>query len=242
MKVAIVTGHTRGLGAAIAERLLEEGVNVVGVARGSNAALEERFGQRLRQTRMDLSDLSGVQRWVDGGHLARCLDGAAVAYLVNNAGLLEPVGPLEVQGQEAIANAVAVNVAAALMLAAGFARATSQLADRRILHVSSGAGSDPYAGWSVYCATKAALDHHARAVALDRSPGLRIAAVAPGVVDTDMQAIIRDTDADRFPTRERFVRLHEEGRLRTPADAARSIVDRLLSADFGEEPVTDARG
>jgi hypothetical protein len=57
-----------------------------------------------------------------------------------------------------------------------------------------------------------------------------------------MQAIIRDTDADRFPTRQRFVRLHEEGRLRTPADAARSIVELLVSSSFGEAPVTDARG
>ena len=106
---------------------------------------------------------------------------------------------------------------------------------------ASGAGSSAYAGWSVYCASKAALDHHARAVALDRTPGLRIASIAPGVIDTDMQAEIRATSDDRFPDRHRFEALKRDGKLRLPDDAARELVDALLAPDFGEEPVADLR-
>jgi NAD(P)-dependent dehydrogenase (short-subunit alcohol dehydrogenase family) len=136
---------------------------------------------------------------------------------------------------------VVVNVASALVLSAAFARATSQLADRRILHISSGAASNAYAGWSVYCATKAALDQHARAVVLDRTRGLRIASVAPGVIDTDMQAEIRGTTDAKFPDRPRFVELKKTGKLRSPEQGGANVADLLLSDDFGRETVIDLR-
>ena len=238
---AVVTGHTRGLGAAIAAQLLARGARVLGIARRTNAALAARHGAALVEARLDLADAGALERWIAGGEMRAFLRGAEPAVLVNNAGLLQPIGPLEAQDIAAVSRAVAVNVGAALALAAAFAAATSGARDRRILHVSSGAGSSAYAGWSVYCATKAALDHHARAVALDRSPGLRIASVAPGVVDTDMQAEIRETDESRFPDRARFVELKREGRLRRPEDAGAELVDYLLARDFGRETVTDLR-
>ena len=190
---------------------------------------------------MNLADEAQLHAWLARDVLSRFLRGADRAILVNNAGLLQPIGRLEQQDPAAVTRAVAVNVGAVLALSAAFARATGHASDRRILHVSSGAGRNAYAGWSVYCATKAALDHHARAVALDRTPRLQIASVAPGVIDTDMQAEIRQTPADTFPDRERFVQMKRDGSLRSPADAARSLVDHLLAPDFGADPVTETR-
>jgi hypothetical protein len=239
---AVVTGHTRGLGATIAEELLMRDVAVHGLARGFNADLADRFGGRLEQTRLDLADAGSLTRWLQTDHMRQFLEGATRALLVNNAGLLKPIGPLETQGITAVADAVTVNVAAPLMLSAAFVQATPDVSDRRILHISSGAGSSAYAGWSVYCATKAALDHHARAVTMDDTPGLRVASVAPGVIDTDMQAEIRDSTIEQFPDRERFRRMKQEGRLRTPRDAGHEVVEFLLGDDFGREAVTDLRG
>jgi NAD(P)-dependent dehydrogenase (short-subunit alcohol dehydrogenase family) len=238
---AVVTGHTRGLGEAIAGRLLEAGVRVLGLARSENAALGERYGGNLSQVRLDLADAASLEGWLREGALADFVRHARTALLVNNAGVVRPTGPLETQEPAEVARAVSLNVSAALVLSAAFVGATSAASDRRILHVSSGAGSSAYAGWSVYCATKAALDHHARAVALDRTPRLRVAAVAPGVIDTDMQAEIRATDEGRFPDRPRFLALKREGRLASPGQAARALVEFLRSDSFGREPVTDLR-
>lgn len=238
---AVVTGHTRGLGAAIAESLLEREATVFGLARGNNATLADRFGDKLRQTRLDLSDTEGLARWLKGDHLARYFEGATMALLVNNAGLLEPVGPLQEQDVASVAAAVAVNVSAALMLSAAFVQATSQISDRRILHIASGAATRAYAGWSVYGATKAALDHHARGVALDQTPHLRIASIAPGVIDTDMQTHIRSVDERSFPMRQRFVKLKREHQLLDPREAGRDVVEFLFARDFGNEPVVDLR-
>jgi len=141
--------------------------------------------------------------------------------------------------------AVSLNVAAPLALAAAFVQAAPQ-AERRILHISSGAGRSAYPGWSVYCATKAALDLHARAIQLDRDTNVgdttvKACSLAPGVIDTDMQATIRTTPDADFPLRQRFVDMKETGTLISPEDCARALVDYLLAARFGAEPVDDLR-
>lgn len=235
---AVVTGHSRGLGAAVAAELLRRGIPVLGISRSPAPAP---ISDRMRQVPLDLSDTEATTRWLARDELQAFLRDAARVLLVNNAGTLEPIGSLDQQDPAVVSRAVTVNVGAALALAAAFTRCTRHAADRRILHVSSGAARHAYAGWSVYCATKAALDHHARAVALDAVPALRIASVAPGVIDTDMQTLIRRTPADRFPDRDRFVEMQRAGALRTPADAAASLVEHLLSPTFGDDPVTETR-
>lgn len=238
---AIVTGHSRGLGAAITENLLERGIAVLGIARHGNPALAKRFPDLLLEEALDLADLSTLGNWLEDGHLSRFIDSEDLALLINNAGLLQPIGPLGTQPVAAIAQAVSANVAAALMLANAFAADASAARARRILHVSSGAARKPYAGWSVYCATKAALDHHARAVAEEARPGLRISSIAPGVIDTDMQGEIRAADDADFPQRSRFAALKSSGSLESPERCAAGMVSHLLSDVFGHAPAADLR-
>ena len=238
---AVVTGHSRGLGAAIAAELLTRGTRVLGVARHVNPELAQRHGNALTQLALDLADLPALTRWLESDALPQFLRGCDLALLVNNAGLLEPLAPLEKQEPSDVARTISVNVGAVLALSAAFVTATTEVADRRILHISSGAGRKAYPGWSVYCASKAALDHHARAVALDRTARLRISAVAPGVIDTYMQDLIRASDERDVPDQPRFMAMWHEGKLQRPNDVARAIVDFVLSQEFGSEPVSDLR-
>ena len=240
---AIVTGHTRGLGAALVDALRERGIDVLGVARSRSAPRPDAAALpgRFEQVELDLSDSGALAQWLAGDTLAAFVAGAERALLVNNAGTVAPIGPCAVQQPADVARAVALNVAAPLMLSSAFSRATAGLNDRRIAHISSGAARNPYAGWNIYCATKAALDHHARAVALDGEPALRMASVAPGVVDTDMQGEIRATDEARFPQRERFAEMKRAGQLTSPKEAADKLVDYLLSEAFGQAPTADIR-
>jgi NAD(P)-dependent dehydrogenase (short-subunit alcohol dehydrogenase family) len=236
---AIVTGHSRGIGEAIAEHLLTRGTRVLGISRNANDRLAARFAE-LQEVTLDIADFSALQRWLGTPAMKRFLDGAEVPLLVNNAGVLQPIGPMETQNLDLVARAVAVNVGAVFVLSAAFTQATAAK-ERRILQVSSGAGRKAYAGWSIYCATKAALDHHARCVALDGTPGLLISSVAPGVVDTHMQAEIRASTDDRFPDRPRFVAMHKDKALPSPEQTGGKLVDYLLSDLFGAEPVFDLR-
>lgn len=238
---AILTGHTRGLGAAIAAELLSRRIPLLGLARTANAALARAYPHSLQQVELDLADSASLAQWLRGDALHRFVSGSPVVLLINNAGMLQPVGPIETQSPADIARAVALNLATPMMLASAVATASSDARERRVVHISSGAGRTAYPGWGVYCATKAALDHHARAVALDHSPALRICSLAPGVVDTAMQAEIRATPEERFPLRARFDALKREGALAAPEDCARRLVAYLLGERFGEIPVADLR-
>lgn len=237
---AIVTGHTKGLGEAIARELLERGVPVLGLARGKAVELGSDFSRLLREVEIDLSDVAALEQLLSSGTLEEYLAGCTSALLVNNAGVVWPVGPLPEQDPAAAVKAVSLNVAAPLALSSAVTRACD--GEVRILHISSGAGRNAYPGWAVYCATKAALDQHARAVALDAQPRVKVCSLAPGVIDTGMQAEIRATPEQRFPMRERFVQMKQEGALSSPEAAGRKVVDYLLGERFGAKPVDDVRG
>lgn len=243
---AVVTGHSRGLGAALADELRSRGVEVLGVSRkslpdagGSTTGRDGRAA--LQEVSLDLADTSRLVAWCEGPTLAEFLEGAEMVLLVNNAGVVQPIGPIGSQTPELVMRAVALNVAAPLLISGAVLRAAPLAREHRIVHVSSGAARNPYAGWSVYCATKAALDQHVRAMVLDAVPGLRVCSLAPGVVDTDMQGELRATPEQRFPMRGRFESLKAEGQLSSPVDAARQFVEHLLSDSFGTVPVADLR-
>jgi benzil reductase ((S)-benzoin forming) len=237
---AIVTGHTHGLGAAMALSLLLRGVPVFGIARSYSDTLSTRFPDLCSQARISLDDPEAIANWLAIPALHKFLDGCTEVLLINNAGTVQPVGALSDQDPLEVARAIALNITAPLMLSAAVVQATPGK-QRRILHISSGAGRSAYPGWSVYCATKAALDHHARAVALDAQPGVRICSLAPGVVDTGMQAQIRATPEAQFPMRQRFVDLQRDGQLASPGDCAEQVVNYLLADSFGQNPVDDIR-
>ncbi|MES2068732.1 MAG: SDR family oxidoreductase [Pseudomonadota bacterium] len=242
---AILTGHTRGLGAAVAASLLARNIPVLGLARAGNVELAQRFPAALTQVALDLSDTAALATWLAGAALQDFLAGSKTVLLINNAGMLQPVGPIPGQEVAAIARAVSLNVAAPLMLASAVAAASADASDgaaeTRILHVSSGAGRNAMPGWSIYCATKAAVDHHARAAALDQAPAVTICSLAPGIIDTDMQAEIRATPVEKFPAREKFEAFKRNGDLATAEDCARRLVDYLLGDKFGQLAVADLR-
>ncbi|MEZ0600725.1 SDR family oxidoreductase [Paraburkholderia sp. IW21] len=238
---AIVTGHTRGLGAALAEQLLARGVAVLGLSRSRHATLGARFPALLEEIELELANPTRVAQWVATDALRSFVSGAQSVLLINNAGMVQPIGPIEGQDVMDVATAVSLNVATPLILASALAAASVDASDRRIVHISSGAARNAYPGWSIYCATKAALDHHARAVALDANRALRICSVAPGVIDTNMQAEIRGSGTEQFPMREKFEDLKRNGQLATPEQCATQLLDYAFSDAFGQTPVADIR-
>ena len=244
MMKAILTGHSRGLGAAIAAALLGRKISVLGLSRRRNAALAQEFPDTLDQVELDLSDATAVAHWLAGDHLRTFLSGCESVHsvlLINNAASLQPVGPIASQDLLTIARTVNLNVATPMMLASAVAAASVGAGDRRIVHVSSGAARNAYPGWSVYCATKAALDHHARATTLDQTAGLKICSLAPGVIDTDMQAEIRASSLEQFPLRAKFEDMKHQRELSDPDEVAQRLVGYLLSEQFGQLPVADLR-
>lgn len=245
-EVAVVTGASRGLGAAIAERLLSPTRRLVCVARSGNdrlSAAAQASGARLDYRHCNLADAQAVDALADA--LAVTLHDHRDArrfVLVNNAGVVEPIGSIEKLRLEALVASLQVNLVSLMRLTAAFLEATDGFAgERRILSISSGAARHPIAGWAPYCAAKAAVDMFTRCIVDEqqRRPNpARACALAPGVLDTAMQSTIRAAD---FPSIDRFRRLKAEGGLMAPEEAAARIVSYLDDEDFGSRPIDDLR-
>ena len=246
--VAIVTGSSRGLGEAIAARLLAPDAIVVGIARRSSAALDSAAtsrGARLEQWQLDLADPAPAAQRLEAWLAACSAQTPARAVLINNAGAVVTPGPLEDAATAEVLNALHASLDAAIVLSAAFLRATrGWTGDRRVLNISSGLGRRAMAGSAVYCAAKAGMDHFSRALALEQAQqpgGARIVSLAPGVIDTDMQARLRRADPGRFRDHATFAALHREGRLLSADAAAARVLAVLDRADFGAQPVADVR-
>lgn len=236
MKKAIITGHSKGLGASMVTCLIEAGFEVLGVSRsgiGSDVA-------GLTEVALDLGDADAVAAFAVGEVFAGFLKGADEVLLINNAGIVEPIAPVGRQDAAKIAQSLTVNVSAALVLSDAFVAATEG-AQRRLVHISSGAGRNAYTGWSVYCATKAAMDMHARAMVEDGIEGLKVESIAPGVIDTGMQATIRSAPEEDFALLDQFKEMKEAGGLASAEDAATKLCGHFLSDQFGVQTITNIR-
>lgn len=241
MKKFILTGHSRGLGAAIANQLLQAGHGVMGLSRKAHPTLKARYPDQLIEYNIDLSQSEPLVRLLESQDFEDYLSDASAAVLINNAGVLSPIGMNGHLSNTAIFDAVSINVAAAIALSNQFIALTTAIPDRRIIQISSGAARSPYAGWSIYCATKAALDHYTRCLAVEAHKGLKAVSLAPGVIDTDMQAQVRATSLSSFPMRPRFDQLKQDNALAAPDAVAEKLLRFLDHPAFGQEPCTDLR-
>jgi len=210
-----VTGASRGLGRGLVEAFRAEGHRVAACARHEP----------------DLGDLTADVDVTDGAAVhafaRRVTDELGpIALWVSNAGVLDPIAPVRsVDPAEFMAN-VEVNLLGVLhcaqaYLATGHARA--------LVNITSGAAQRGYAGWAAYCAGKAGVDRLSEVLALEE-PDVRVHAVAPGIVDTDMQAHIRAQSEDVFPMVERFRGFKEQDAYNSPAWVAAHVLDLA----FGE--------
>jgi len=229
MNLYIVTGTTRGLGAALARRIAADARNTL-IA--------------LSRPAVDLSNSAGVARAFDA--IERDIAGKAFdkAVLINNAGIVEPVAPLDRAEPEAIERNITVNLTAPLVLMRRFLAATEHVPLRRVINISSGAGRRPIFGWSAYCAAKAGLDMATRVVALEAQVrGLAIDAVslAPGVIDTGMQGTVRSVSEEDFVDVERFRQMKSEGVLRPADEVAADILAAEQAGKLKGDALLDLR-
>lgn len=232
MHLYIVTGSSRGLGAALVEQLSQPGNTVIGIARHANPGLA------AQQWTLDLAaPLSAAERLQDW---LQAHTGWHSATLINNAALVSQPGPLAQTPLEELSTALRVGLEAPALLSRVFLAGTSKVPSRRILNISSGLGRRAMAGSAAYCAVKAGLDHLSRALALE-APEVGIVSLAPGVIDTDMQQQLRSADPARFPEQARFQGLKDGGQLQTAVATASAILSFLMRPDFGKTVVSDIR-
>jgi benzil reductase ((S)-benzoin forming) len=246
--LTILTGHSRGMGLAMAEQLLAPGHTLLCISRHINHELGARaqaLGAPLVQWTGDLALGAAVARRLkDWLHAQNGADFSTVT-LINNAAVIPHIAPLAASDLDDLGQALRIGLEAPLQLCSAFLAATeSWSGQRRVLNISSGLGRRAMASQTAYCAAKAGMDHFTRCLALEQAllaNGARVCSLAPGVIDTDMQLQLRSADDALFPDRAGFAGLHAHGQLSSPADAARRVLTYLARPDFGQQPVADVR-
>ena len=243
-RLCLVTGTSSGIGLAVARELLGRGWDVAGLARRPAPIHHDRY----RHLRIDLADVARLEGAMEGAFgEGLLLAGRVRVGLVNGAASLGPVGPTASMDAAALAGAFALNAVAPAWLLGWFLRSCHGRTLRAV-NVSSGAARKPYAGWSAYCASKAALRMAGEVVgeeARSFAPGtalptdVAVVSYEPGVVDTEMQEAVRGAVAEAFPQVGRFLDLHARGALHPPARPAAEIAD-LLESD-GLPPFSERR-
>lgn len=234
-QILIITGGSKGIGRGIIEAYLAKGTRVFSIARSVDAELSRKG---VTQISFDLSQTVQVEK--EFAAIFELLNAMAISKitLVNNAGTLGEIGPLEKLKAEVIEEVFKLNTIAPYICSAAFIRLTHNIsAKKSILNISSGAALQPYYGWSTYCGSKAALNMLTQNLALEQQDvanGVKVLAIAPGVVDTDMQAQIRKSDKGDFKDVERFVALKTDGGL----NDALTVGERIYGMDHDETIVS----
>lgn len=236
MHYYLITGASQGLGRALAEAILERpDTQVLGISR--HATIEH---PRYQHQPLDLSDIEAVEHNL--GKIFTARPDAQSLTLVNNAGTLGEIGYVGELPNEHFQFVFDLNVVAPTMLMNTFLSTYGHLGPlpRTVLNITSGAAQRPVDGWAAYCASKAALNSLSETAQKEqdlRGTGVRVWSLAPGVVDTAMQAHIRTAEEAQFSEQAKFAGLHAEGQLQTPEDVAARILGWLAAPQQPGAPV-----
>ena len=189
-KTVLITGASRGIGAAAAREFAAAGANVALVSRDGNAlnALAEEIGESALALPCDVADFNAVQTVVSNAHDKW----GRLDVLINNAGMIEPIARLENSEPSAWARLINVNVTGVFNGMRAAVPFMKNAGSGTIITVSSGAAHRPLEGWSAYCTSKAGAAMLTQALDLEeRENGLRVMGLSPGTVATQMQREIK---------------------------------------------------
>jgi benzil reductase ((S)-benzoin forming) len=244
----IITGHSKGLGAGIATALLNEDNIIHGISRTENETLHKLAtakGCKLFFYPCDMSYSDTIPAVMQ--KVAQNIDkeNTKGIFLVNNAGIIDPIGPVHSISPQDLELHLRINLLGPIFITREFIKLFQDWpVEKRVLNISSGSAVNPYYGWSAYCTGKAGLEMFARCLALEqekKTNPVHTMSVAPGIIDTDMQTIIRATTEEQFIYKKKFVELKESGQLIAPNIAGKRIAQLLFSPEFSNGKSVDIR-
>jgi benzil reductase ((S)-benzoin forming) len=229
--IYIITGVSRGLGKAIAQRFLDKGDKVYGI--GRSHSIEHPNFSFLE---CDLSDnfaLTSIELPVFNEPVT----------LINNAGIIGEIKRLGDQDTPDLENVLQVNTIAPQILTNIVYHQVENKSDFTLVNISSGAGRRAIPSWAAYCASKAALNMLSEGFHLEekeKGNDIKVYSVSPGVIDTNMQDQIRSADPKDFSAIDNFIALKNEDNLYSPEEGAIRL-EKLLELPYSGEVLCDLR-
>ena len=220
----IITGTSKGIGEALARKVLEQGNTVLGIARNPSVTFES---DRYHHMEFDLSEISRIDEIVERASEIATNQGFEFLCLVNNAALIDPLGPIEGCDASEIELHLNVGLTAPMVLTSRFmSRFKESTMRKKVVFLSSGAAFNPMPETSVYCSSKAGITMFAQSIAAEqkeRDKGFEVHSIGPGMVETSMQQMARSKSPEEYAMGDFFRNAYQEGKVREPDDAATKI-------------------
>ncbi|MDM5246501.1 SDR family NAD(P)-dependent oxidoreductase [Lysinibacillus sp. G4S2] len=230
MRLFIITGVSSGLGEQIADKLIIKKEKLVAI------------GRKFTKKQLDVSQLSP-----DLIHLLYCdlsnekemnvlfdkfpsnyFNDVNEIVFINNAGVIGPINKIGKYGDSNfIKKHINVNYLSPLILINQLVRITPITKKIKIINISSGAATKAMEGWSLYCSSKAAIKMFL-SVLEKESENIEVLNIDPGVMDTKMQQLIRNSDINEFPLLDQFQKYKDDGRLKDVTTVADEILKRII--------------
>lgn len=236
MNYYFISGTSRGIGKALAEKILSKGDFVYGFSRSQSIHHEN-----YEHYSIDFAQLSDVYAFQFPK-----LENPEQITLVNNAGVLGQVSPLGKIEDSEIERVMKVNAVVPGILMNKFLSTYEHITTNKlIINISSGAGRHTIESWASYCASKSAMDMMSKVAAEEQTKYFknpaRIFSVAPGIVDTQMQDEIRAVSEEAFKDVERFKNYKQTNALSSPESVAEKLLKIIDSPDDFSEVILDVR-
>ncbi|KGX86523.1 (S)-benzoin forming benzil reductase [Pontibacillus marinus] len=236
MDFAVITGVSRGLGESIAKQMMEQGTSVIGLSRSENKDLQSVANKHqvtYEHYTCDLSSENEVENV-----FSQIIDfikeqKANNVYVVNNAGVVEPIQKVGDLPANEVVQHMHVNLIAPMLITNLFTKNCSEM-EVTTVNITSGAANRAVYGWSTYGSSKAGVNYFTSTTALELEKNRsshKIVAFSPGIMDTDMQADIRSASEEAFAEVDTFKEFKEQGKLRDTDVVAQAML-KLLQQDF----------
>lgn len=219
MRVVIITGVSRGLGKEILELFLTTSNQIVCIGRVF-PKIEIHFMKTITFIKQDMSDDFSSITSSDLGINKSTQE----VVFINNAGTIEPISRVGQFTHSNIKTAISVNFIYPVYITNNLISICRENnITLRILNITTGAAKSPFAGWSLYCATKAATRMFFDCLVLENER-FSVKHIDPGVMDTGMQETIRNAQKEHFPEKDKFIKFKCNNELKSPRQVARKIL------------------
>lgn len=234
MNYFFITGSSQGLGKSLCELLLQNDNNVIyGFARSCSIN-----HSNYHHTSIDLSDLNKVQSYEFPE-----LEDVKKITLINNAGIVGDVNHVGNVDNQKIVDCYNINLVAPAIFTNNFV-AKYVKNEKLVINISSGAGRSPIDGWNAYCSAKAGIDMFSQVMSEEakiNGSNLKVLSLAPGIIDTGMQSIIRSSDKNGFSNVERFIEYKANGDLAAPEQTAQKVFQFISNPELQNNVICSVR-
>jgi len=235
MKYFIITGASKGLGKAFAEKLLHATHVLLLISRNPDPTISKKAlikNCQVHNVAFDLSDIERIPELISNliDHIGA--EDCEGIYLINNAGIVEPVRKISKVSAAEVQYIYNVNLLAPVLMSSGLIRHAADIdSEKFILNITSGAATIPHHGMSLYCSTKAGLDIFTKSISVEQQQAknpVKIHAISPGFVKSEMLDKVMEKDKDDFADIDKFKQAKRDGLFADPENVASNIIDLLL--------------